>query len=412
MIQKNKFWKSRLILLETIMLPIKTLLFFFLTLVTVNSPCYSDNQRLNYYDLCEKIQQQQVEENNHYQRTLDDYYADNQCLNYYDLCEKIQQQHVKENDGNYYHDISNSYCLDKCDYYENNFNTCCLDECDSVWLNPHRLYLSHTEGRWYDNTNGYTTLGVFWAAEQPTLFGGFPLIDVRLHQFNNGKKAANIGGGFRFMGCDCIYGVNAFYDYRVADFASYHQLGLGIEYLCPCLDFRLNGYFPIGNKEGRSSTTVFDSFANPYFYATCQEHQPSMPGCDFEFGRWLKRTCNPCDMFDFYVAVGGHYFNSSENNHRYGCEARALSHFGRYFTFEVKAGYDHVSKGMIQGTINFTFPLLELFNRKSNCCNTCCINPEVYQPIHRQEIIVLDKKGCCWTWNWDNCGCSSCCGSN
>jgi len=63
--------------------------------------------------------------------------------------------------------------------------------------------------------------------------------------------SANIGGGYRYYveEMDRIFGVNAFYDYRDTGLHSFNQIGVGIETLGTCLDFRANGYFVVGDHD-------------------------------------------------------------------------------------------------------------------------------------------------------------------
>jgi hypothetical protein len=58
----------------------------------------------------------------------------------------------------------------------------------------------------------------------------------------------NFGGGYRWYSpaFDRVIGVNAFYDMRKTDFHLYQQIGIGLEVLSPCLEFRTNGYFIVG----------------------------------------------------------------------------------------------------------------------------------------------------------------------
>jgi hypothetical protein len=112
-----------------------------------------------------------------------------------------------------------------------------------------------------------------------------------------------------------------------------------------------------------------------------------------------------------YGAIGAHYYD----RHRYGPEGRIVANIARYLFIEVRAGYDKHHGCMAQGRINLSFPLDgELFCNTTDVCeysckSYCCVE-DLYQPVHRQEIINLGSKKCCWTFNWDDScgsGCSS-----
>jgi hypothetical protein len=274
----------------------------------------------------------------------------------------------------------------------------------NAWQNPHRIYLDHTEGNWLDNHQGYTSISFFSALPFLETSSFTPFIDVRGHFFNNGKNAANAGIGLRYQrdGSSNIFGVNAFYDFREASWNDdFHQVGIGFEYLSPCVDIRINTYLPICNSVGNSSTTTF-RYPGGYI-ASAKKQRVSYGGADFEIGTWLKRM-DTCDLFDLYGAIGSYYY-AQRHHHRneYGTQARLEAHFLKYFAFEIKGGFDEIHHGMAQGTLSIAIPLEYLFGgcRKDPCEAVCQKNDALYQSVNRQEIIALSQKQCCWKWNWD-----------
>ncbi len=278
----------------------------------------------------------------------------------------------------------------------------CLDCCELSGCQF--AYLGHTEGRWLDNREGYTTFGAF--SQWPAL--GFnnllTFVDVRAHVFNNGKRAANIGIGARYVTCNNqVFGANVFYDFREAYWHHrFNQIGVGLEMLTPCWEARLNGYFPIGRRWGHSSTHHFDFSGS--FSATCREKRVAMGGADFEIGRWLN-----CGCFSFYAGIGPYFYLPEEHRNVYGGEIRLLANIGRYVTLEARAGYDRVFHGEGQGTIIVSIPFELFFGGKGGdtCQQGCCVRDIACQRVERQEIIAISHKDCCWTWNWDD-SCSSC----
>lgn len=296
------------------------------------------------------------------------------------------------------------YYLDEdvcCDPCESWYNPVCAS-CE-YWQSPLRLTLSHVEGHWLDNHEGYTSLGLFDAVYGDGYHCPLAFVDIREHVFNNGKNAANIGGGLRYGYCNSVLGVNAYYDYRQASWNQvFRQLGVGFEFLHPCVDVRFNMYFPVGDHHRHSSTKVFDHYIGD-FKATCREHRKSVGGGDLEFGRYI--FCKgPCDCYDLYAAIGSYYYDYTRHHDQaFGGQVRLLSHVGRFLTFEIKGGYDPVFHGQVQGRATVSIPLdclCSLFN-DCGCCSTCsdgcCI---LYTPVVRQEVIALEHKKCCWTWNW------------
>lgn len=285
------------------------------------------------------------------------------------------------------------------------------ESCTKVDVYDYPLYgyVDHVEGNWFDNCQGYTSIGVFKGFPQLGFCKIIPFFDGRLHFFNNDKKAANVGVGLRRIthGSPNVIGANAYYDYRKTSFAHFNQLGVGFEFLTPCCDIRINGYL-LGRK-AKHSKQEFDDFTGDFF-ETCREKQLDLSGVDFEIGRWLRR-CGSCNCLDFYGAIGAHYYDKR----RYGPEVRLVTYFARYLYLEIKAGYDRHHGGMAQGVINFSIPFFGYPSCsgkgcESSCNNYCCVE-DLYQPVYRQEIINVGSKECCWTWNWDSpsqaCSCKS-----
>lgn len=293
---------------------------------------------------------------------------------------------------------------------------------------PLRIYGKHAEGKWFGDSSGYTTLGLFSTIPQKTFYTVLPIIDLRGHFFNNRRTASNIGAGLRYLkpSDHLALGANLFYDYREGSFKhGYHQMGVGLEWLSLCFDVRINGYIPIGKVRRNSEIKKFkdidlDAVLDSGFKATCQQHQSAMYGADVEIGKWLKRR-NPCDRYDFnvYGAIGGYTYLSHAHDQRiYGADARLMSNFGRYFSFEVKGGWDQIFHRNIQASFTIAFPMVDpCFSRttqmyaRSPYFEDCFIREIALQPIYRQEIITLDDKECCWTWNWPTPECESCVGN-
>lgn len=310
-------------------------------------------------------------------------------------------------DGNYSIDSSekacstamNSQICEQSSFDCESCNTCCASCCDG-WV-----YVDHVEGHWLDNRQGYTSLGVFLPVPILKSSTFLPFVDLRGHWFNNGKAAANLGGGLRYINTKTsrVFGVNAFYDYRRISWNNdAHQLGIGFEALSPCWDIRINGYLPLGERSFHSKRHCFEFSGD--FFATCRASRSSMSGFDAEIGKWLTR----CNCFNLYGAVGFYsYFPNKHNRNLYGGQARLLADIGRYVSLEVRGGYDQVSHGMMQGRIAITIPFDAIFRRTGNNCNdrgcqSCCCFDIACQPIYRQEIIALSGKDCCWQWNWDD----------
>lgn len=284
---------------------------------------------------------------------------------------------------------------------ENTTEQCCKVESEEVYCRCcFPFSLSHTEGNWFDNRVGYTSVNMLWPFKVDTCCNWYPFLDLRGHVFNDGKTAGNFGGGLRIINDSnrcTVFGLNAFYDFRKAAWNHYfHQIGLGFEILNPCFDFRLNGYFPLGNRTGRSRNSCFN-FGDG-FRASCHQQRSAQTGFDAEVGKWIVR--NNCGNFDLYFALGAYsYFPKNHGRRVVGGQVRLNSNLIRYFNLELRGGYDQVNSSQAQVKLTANFPIgVYPCNNYDNCF---CINDRLCQPIHREEIIHLGEKECCWDWNWE-----------
>ncbi|MBA3721555.1 MAG: inverse autotransporter beta domain-containing protein [Parachlamydiaceae bacterium] len=286
---------------------------------------------------------------------------------------------------------------------------CC--EKDSWILYPftNRLYLRNTSGKGIGYRGNYTTLGVFFtpkiSCEWLRLFS-----DSRIHIFDNGKKAANIGLGSRFLiPCiDMVFGVNAYYDFRQAHHHGYDQIGIGIELLGPCVDFRFNGYLPINHKETNKYHRFHFGDENEFFFVT-KESFIAVKGYDLEIGTWLKKR-SLCDCLGLYFAVGPYYYRREDCGcdcdgvHVWGVTGRVTAQIGDYITFSINDNYDPTWRNTVETRIELTFPLgCQPFQNNScrtNCDCGCLLDEIAAQPVNRRDIIPI-YEDCTWVeWNW------------
>lgn len=230
----------------------------------------------------------------------------------------------------------------------------------------------HIESGGIGYNDGYTTLEVFLS---PEVNQYMPFLDCRGHVFNNGKWAANIGGGLRTLCNDRVYGINAYYDYRDVGHFNANQFGIGFESLGELYDFRINGYLPVGKKSSKPYDTNFAGFSGNHLLLS-QKYKSAMKGVNAEFGAHLTQ----CQSFDIYAAVGPYYFCGPT----WGGKARISGTYRDFLTLEISDSYDRTFHNNFQAQISLGF---------SFGCESCCNNERVYdrmlQSVNRQEIIVI-----------------------
>jgi hypothetical protein len=259
--------------------------------------------------------------------------------------------------------------------------------------NQNYITLRRNQGQSIATTCSYTTL-------EGTIFPNtnldvLPFLDVRLHALDRADNyAASMGGGLRFLptGSNRIFGVNAYYDYRKDHRANYNQMGIGFELLGEYLNFRLNGYLPVGKKGIRLSRCIFDHYIGDYFIVK-DKISHSRKGIDFE----VEALIADKNWWGAHAALGTYYYSSRGClKHIFGCEGRLSADFARYFNFSVIATYDNVFHTRVQGQLSVTVPFSFIYGDEVSFRPQ---NSRVFMPVRRQDLIILNRH-CHWIWNY------------
>ncbi len=253
---------------------------------------------------------------------------------------------------------------------------------------PNRVSIAAVGGEMYGCEKRWASAGYFCA---PTVCSDciVPFIDLQGHYLDRSHWAANAGVGVRWSNCcDCrVYGFNVYYDYKQGCRGDFNDVGVGLEFLGLNFDIRVNGYMPFG-KTLYTHTRTFNSYLGG-FVATCKRKEFAMPGLDFEIGRYIGPSCT----YMLYGAIGGYYYNKEHYLHFLGVVGRLKIQYNEYLSLEVKASYDDVCKGKLQGILQLTIPF-EMFG----CvCSTldCCSRGLFLQPVHRKDVLVTNT---CQHW--------------
>ncbi len=280
---------------------------------------------------------------------------------------------------------------------------------DAQWcLSPyHEMHASirHNEANGIGYKEGYTTLEAFgiydgWGS------GFMPFVDLRGHVFNNGKLAGNVGIGERtlFTSINHTFGSYLYYDVRrVGHHLTVNQLSPGIELVGERMEYRINGYFPVGKNKGNKFGYAFDRFTGNNILLKFKQNQAMMGG-DAEVGVHIPQNTT----YDVYAAAGPYYFHSS-NASAWGGKARLLGRYKEYVTLEVAYSYDKLFRNVVQGSVAFAMP----FGRKLQRCGKCCPQTDnlllsraafapsrfeipVVKAVHRKEKAINPATGQPW----------------
>lgn len=251
----------------------------------------------------------------------------------------------------------------------------------------YRATVRHIESGGIGYKDGYTTLETFIASD-PGWWRVTPFFDARGHIFNNGKWAANVGTGIRALWKERAYGINAYYDYRKTSRFHSNQIGVGLETLGKILDFRINGYLPVGKKVSKPYHTAFKTFSGNHMLLS-QKFQTAMKGADAELGF----HCGKFKSFDFYAAAGPYYFTGEKTRAVWGGKARVAGMFKDILTLEISDSYDRTFHNKVQAQISLTYsfgPKSKIKEKGRTCKVANMLNDRMLQPVARQEIIVFD----------------------
>ncbi len=251
-----------------------------------------------------------------------------------------------------------------------------------------RIEIRNREAAGVGYSRGYTSLDYFLMTEGSVEF----LLDLRGHVFNNGQGAGNAGLGFRCPIKDEKYliGANAFYDIRQSKGLLANQVGVGFEWLGKYVDFRTNGYLPVGKKKDLD-TKEFKTFSGTGVFIK-RKLKSALPCIEAEVGTPLP---NP-----FYFAIGGYYlFKQSESSlavgNAFGVKARAEVDIGRYVSLGFAITYDHIFKTRPQGYISINIPFEKQKCKKrysdDELCHTSKVRNLRRVPIMRNEIIPIQN---------------------
>jgi len=248
-----------------------------------------------------------------------------------------------------------------------------------------------TEGNGIGFRHGYSTVELMGFS--PRLYCGRiqPFLDIRGSLLNNGRGAANVGIGGRYLDLcrNVVYGANLYYDFRQGHNKGYNQIGFGLEMLSPKFDVRCNGYAVVGDNRNTLRTRLFLYPGD--FFAFYKERELAASGADAEIGKWIKRK-GLCELFGIYIAAGPYYFHTRSPHDAWGGKLRAIAQIGNLFSFELRTSYDRVFHGRVQGIFTFVYPFG--FNK---CCDTPTSFKESFlqaiakQPVVRNDLIVLDQ---------------------
>ncbi len=254
----------------------------------------------------------------------------------------------------------------------------------------HKMHASlrHTEAGGVGYKKGYTTLEGFGIYGNNPNF--MPFLDLRAHLFDNGKWAGNVGIGERTLlsSISHLLGIYFYYDVRQENHnLTVNQVSPGIELVGKRMEYRMNGYFPVGNDKSDRYGFRFDKFkGHNIFMRSGQKY--AMTGGDAEIGVHITQSTK----YDLFAAAGPYYFNADTTS-SWGGKTRLLGRYREYLTMEFSYSYDTLFHSRIQGTIGVQIPFGAKLKHKGKSCpqqNDLLFSIPAFAP-YRFEIPVVKK---------------------
>lgn len=255
---------------------------------------------------------------------------------------------------------------------------------------PHcfRFTLKHREANGIGYNQGYTSLDGFFLFS--SIGNWHPYFDARAHVFNNGRPAANLGLGLRYLpdNIRAVFGVNGFFDFKNTSNSTFEQVGAGFEILGEKWGMRANGYLPIFSRNNTYDISFYKFYHNHALFRA--KHEIAFKGFDISLNRMLieRRKWNLSSTLDGYMFFAD-YKTSAK-----GGMLKLKSEMFRNFAIEGQVSYDSYFKYIGQIQASFTIP----FGKKISINRSNLLLPErrslcrrIAEEVDRFEMIVTTK---------------------
>lgn len=273
---------------------------------------------------------------------------------------------------------------------QKNSDSPALQDCEKG-PNSFSFSFAHREGKGIGYPEGYTSLDMFFSFT--SLGNVHPFFDIRGHMSNDGKPAANVGFGIRYLpdSVNAVFGLNTFFDFRQARHSTYEQMGVGLEILGTQWGFHANGYFPIIKTENVIGLHFYEFQGHNALVHL--QREIALTGGDASIQRSLIHR----GFFDLDAYLGGYYFQGHRDLKAPGGYLKLKSSLSRYITVDVQGSYDTLYKWIFQGAAALNIPLgkrVKTGNPKRTCYEETALARNLTDPVARFEMIVthLDQQ--------------------
>lgn len=253
------------------------------------------------------------------------------------------------------------------------------------------FWVRHIEGRQLGGTSPYTSFGGSYITY---ITDGILMFNGQFQVTNRGKPVGNVGAIVRYPTPYGVFGANAWYDVRSSRFGNtFHQAGVGFEYLTCGWSVRGNAYLPFTNKEfvtggrvvGNPGSNQMSFYQNTmitggqYF----QTREYALKAFDVELARHLDFLYLPAvEAFAGYYTQWGHGLNAN------GAKGGVRGYILNNLSAEVTVAGDNVFGNSVFGGVTWFFGGPGGYNPCRNGCGTKLTVPVV----RNQQISIYDEQ--------------------
>jgi hypothetical protein len=255
---------------------------------------------------------------------------------------------------------------------------------------PHsfRFVLKHREANGIGYNQGYSSLDGFFLFS--SIKNWHPFFDVRAHIFNNGRPAANLGFGLRYLpdNVRAVFGVNGFFDFKNTCHSTFEQAGFGFEVLGEKWGMRANGYIPIFTKNHTYNIDFYEFQGHRAFFRA--RHEMAFKGFDVSLNRMLLDY----KKWNLSSTLDGYMFFTNYNKSAMGGLFKLKSEMFRFFSIEGQVSYDSYFKyiGQVQAALTIAFGKKVSINRKNLLLpERRALCRRIAEEVDRFEMIVTTK---------------------
>jgi Right handed beta helix region len=207
----------------------------------------------------------------------------------------------------------------------------------------------------------------------------FPTID--------GTFGGNLGAGYRYYAprIDRIFGASVWYDADGTRDEYFQQIGVSLETYGKWLDFRTNGYFPVGQTTQQSSSAVVSGSAQyvgeNLAYSQLNTYMSAMTGLDMEVG--VQIPGHFAEEHGIHLYGGWYYYGDEQGDHILGASARVQANIAYGLDASVQVTNDNYFDTRAFVGVSWTFGPLHRSNLSQDNAKG-----RIGQPVTRNYTVL------------------------